>query len=346
MPTEAEIMHALEQVIDPELGRNLVELKMVKDLVIHKNGDVSFTLALTIPGCPLKDKIKADSLAAVRAVPGVKEIEITLGAMSEEERHEALGSAGRPMPKLNAFNQVEKVIAVMSGKGGVGKSSVTAMLAMALANKKKKVGILDADITGSSIPKVFGLPPGGLRGSPQGILPATVATGIKVMSVNLLLDSEDAPVIWRGPMISGAIQQFWTDTLWGKLDVLLVDMPPGTSDAALTVMQALPLCGVVLVTTPQELAAMVVRKVVNMLEQLKIPVLGVVENMSYYCCPDTGKLHEIFGPSHVEEIAAAAGVSVWSRLPVDPQVTTLCDAGRVEEIEMPEMAELAARLLA
>lgn len=346
MPGKKEVIEALSKVMDPELNRNLVELGMIKDLKVSADGEVSFTIALTVAGCPLKEQMKANALSAVQAVAGVKTVNVALRGMSEEERQEVLKVTGRPaLPKINQFNSVRQVIAVVSGKGGVGKSSVTASLAVALRRAGQKVGVLDADITGPSIPRLFNLPPGGLQSSEQGILPAVTSTGIRVVSTNLLLAREDVPVIWRGPMISGTIKQFWTDVLWGKLDTLLVDLPPGTSDAALGVMQNLPVSGAVLVTTPQELAVMVVRKAYYMLRELKVPILGVVENMSYFLCPDTGKEHYVFGPSHAEEIALAAGVPVWARLPIDPQIAVLSDAGRIEELEFPAIQPLAQHLL-
>ncbi len=340
MITEKQIYDALSKVIDPELGRNLVELGMIKDLEFTGEGAISLTLALTIPGCPMKNQIERDTRAALMALPGVKDVSIKFGAMTEAEK-QAIFSRGKPeLPKLNKFNQISKVVAVMSGKGGVGKSSITALLASELARRKQRVGILDADITGPSIPKLFGLRSGGLRGSAQGILPAATQSGIKVVSTNLLVPTEDAAVIWRGPMITGTIQQFWRDVLWGKLDVLLVDLPPGTSDAALTVMQTLPVNGVVMVSTPQQLAGMVVRKAAAMLKQVNVPVAGVVENMSYYPCSESGVRHEIFGPSHVEELAAAIGAECWMRLPIDPKLTELGDAGRIEEYSTPEIGQL------
>ena len=340
MPTQDQLIAELTKVSDPELGRNIVELGMVKDLKITEAGLVTFTLALTIPGCPMKSQMERDARMALLAVEGVKDVKITFGAMSEEERRKVLGHTQPQLPKLNQFNHIKKVIAVLSGKGGVGKSSVSALLACELARAGKKVGILDADITGPSIPRLFGLPAGGLKGSDQGILPAVTGLGIKVVSTNLMVPDENVAVIWRGPMISGTIQQFWGEVLWGTLDVLLVDLPPGTSDAALTVMQSIPVNGVVLVSTPQQLAGMVVRKADSMLKQLKIPVLGVVENMSYYPCPDSGKNHLIFGPSHAQELAKAVDTALSIRLPIDPGIAELGDAGKIEEARRPELADL------
>lgn len=333
MITETQVLDVLSGVNDPELGRNLVELNMIRDVKVSEDNVVSFTIALTITGCPLKTQIEKDARAAVMKLEGVKDVNITMGAMTAEERQAVFGKTAPELPKLNQFNKIGRVVAVMSGKGGVGKSSITALLACQLACQGKKVGVLDADVTGPSIPKLFGLPAGGARGGEQGILPAITSTGIRVMSSNLLVPSEEVAIIWRGPMIGGIIKQFWNDVLWGMLDVLLVDLPPGTSDAALTVMQTLPVNGVVMVSTPQQLAGLVVRKADSMLKQLGIPVLGVVENMSYYPCPDGGGKHEIFGPSHVEELAVAIGTSRTLRLPLDPQITLLGDAGKIEEYQ-------------
>jgi Mrp family chromosome partitioning ATPase len=345
MPTEQQVMNALNTVMDPELGRSIVDLQMIKELSVDPAGKVTFTIALTIPSCPLREKIRNDAALAVKALEGVTDVEIHMGAMSDEERRKVLGNSGQNLPKLNQFNQVENVIAVMSGKGGVGKSSVSALLAASLARGCQRVGILDADITGPSIPKLFGLPAGGIRSSEQGILPVVTGLGIKAISINLLVEDENAAVIWRGPMISGAITQFWTDVFWGKLDYLVVDMPPGTSDAALTVMRSLPVNGVIMVTTPQQLSAMVVRKAASMLDQLNIPVMGVVENMSYYPCPDTGKQHEIFGPSHSQEVATACKAKVIARLPLDPAITEMADNGRIEDFIQPEMEKMVSEML-
>lgn len=342
---ENEIREALKGVLDPEIGKNIIELGMVRDLIINPGGQIAFTLALTVPACPMRDQMAANARAALLALPGIDNVSITFGMMTEEERRAVIAQARPNLPRLNAFNKIDQVIAVMSGKGGVGKSSLTALLAVSLVRRGQKVGILDADITGPSIPRLFGLPPGGLRGNAQGILPAITRKGIRVVSTNLLVPEEDTAVIWRGPMISGTIQQFWSDVLWGKLDVLLVDLPPGTADAALSVVQNLPLSGVILVTSPQQLAALVVRKAVNMLRQLQIPILGVVENFSYYVCPDGGGKHAIFGASHVQEIADSAGIDILAHLPIDPLVTELGDCGRIEDIKLAEIESLAARIL-
>lgn len=234
------------------------------------------------------------------------------------------------------LNHIKKVVAVMSGKGGVGKSLVTGLLAVSLQRAGYHVGILDADITGPSIPKMFFKNRPELVHSPIAMLPPVSGTGIKVMSINLLLENEESAVVWRGPLIGRAIKQFWTDTLWEDLDYLIVDLPPGTSDAPLTVMQSLPMSGILLVTSPQDLAGMVVRKAANMAAQIGIPILGIVENMSFFRAPDTGKEYEVFGPSHTEETANALNIPILARLPIDASIATHCDQGKVEECQMPE----------
>lgn len=243
-----------------------------------------------------------------------------------------------PGPEKIAANDstmVSNIIAVMSGKGGVGKSSVTSLLAASLAKQGYKVGILDADITGPSIPKIFGVVDKPGNGTGIGFEPPkTSLLGIKVMSLNLLLENEDDPVIWRGPIIAGAVKQFWTDVEWGKLDYLLLDMPPGTGDVPLTVMQSIPLSGVVIVTSPQDLAAMVVKKAVKMTQLMSppVPILGMVENMSYYICPHCGEETRIFGPGH-GETASKLNLPMIATLPIDAKFSELCDKGRIEEYE-------------
>lgn len=238
----------------------------------------------------------------------------------------------------NKYSHIKKVIGVVSGKGGVGKSLVTCLLAAGCAKAGLKVGVLDADITGPSVPKSFGVHSRAMQDG-ECLLPAVTNGGIKLMSINLLLESESAPVVWRGPVISGVINQFWSDVRWGELDYLFVDMPPGTGDVALTVFQGLPVDGIVIVTTPQDLVQMIVEKAFNMAKMMKVPVLGLVENMSAYVCPDCGKSHPLFGTSKVEETAAALGVPVLAKLPLDPAVNALVDAGRVEDVQRPELQD-------
>ncbi len=341
MATVAEIREALRGVKDPEIGRSVVDLGMVRDVEVV-GGRVTVTLALTTMACPLQGRIGAETKEAVQRLPGVAEVSVRFAAMSEAERARAFGAAEKRQEKPTAaqFNHIAEVVAVMSGKGGVGKSLVTALLAVSLAKDGKQVGILDADITGPSVPKMFGLQ-ARPEGSPAGLLPVPTRLGIRVMSINLLVEREDEAVIWRGPLVAGAVKQFWEEVVWGDLDYLLVDLPPGTSDVPLTVMQSLPVAGLVIVSTPQDLAGMVVRKAVRMANQMNVPILGVVENKSYFTCPDTGKRHEVFGPTRGEELAAAAGAPLLGQLPIDPEVSRFCDAGRIEDYESDAYRELA-----
>ena len=245
---------------------------------------------------------------------------------------------------LNAYSQIRKVVAVSSGKGGVGKSSVTAMLAVLMARRGYKVGILDADITGPSIPKAFGLTVKA-KGSELGILPAETHMGIKVMSINLLLERDDPPVVWRGPVLAGAVTQFWTDVVWGELDYLFIDMPPGTGDVPLTVYQSIPLDGGVIVSTPQTLVQMVVEKARRMAEMLNIPLLGLVENMSCVICPDCGKRIPLFGDGQqLEKAAQEMGLPVLASLPMNADIARLCDAGEIERVVCEELDPAANRI--
>jgi Mrp family chromosome partitioning ATPase len=344
LATEAEIRKALEGVNDPELHKSLIELGMVREVRVAK-GQVDIILALTTLGCPLKDQIVGDVRNAVGALEGVQSVAVELTEMTDEEKRR-IGIGVPPQERGTAedLNEIRHVIAVMSGKGGVGKSLVSGLLAAALRREGHQVGILDADITGPSIPKMF-FPDGARLGmSPMGPMPPQSKSGIKVMSINLLLEQEDMAVIWRGPLVSGAIKQFWGDIFWGTLDYLVVDLPPGTSDASLTVMQSLPLSGIVLVSSPQDLAGMVVRKAANMARQMQAPIMGLIENMSYFECPDTGKQYEIFGPSHAKETAQMIGVPLLGRLPLDPEIARLCDAGRVEEYNAEAFVPIAKEL--
>ena len=250
----------------------------------------------------------------------------TCGAKCSSREPESL------LAPQNKASDIKHVIGVVSGKGGVGKSSITALLATLTRRLGYKTAVLDADITGPSIPKIFGLK-GEVTGCEDGILPLTTHTGIHAISVNMLLRDETAPVIWRGPVIAGTVKQFWTDVVWGDVDYMYVDMPPGTGDVPLTVMQSLPLDGIVIVATPQDLVSMIVSKAINMARLMNIPILGIIENYSYLTCPDCGKKIEIFGKSHVDEIAQEYHIPVLARVPMDPKVAMLCDAGTVETVE-------------
>ena len=245
---------------------------------------------------------------------------------------------------MNALSNVKHVIGIVSGKGGVGKSFVTASLANRMAKKGYKVGILDADITGPSIPKMYGLK-GAAQANDSGIFPMETKNGIKVMSINLLLPTEDTPVIWRGPILGNMVKQFWTDVIWGDVDYLFVDMPPGTGDVPLTVFQSIPVDGIVIVTSPQDLVSMIVKKACKMAKLMNVPIVGIVENMSYLVCPDCGKKIEIFGKSKLEEVAAETGLPILGRMPIDPNLAALCDEGKIDQMPTEYLSEAADQLI-
>ncbi|NLV51201.1 MAG: P-loop NTPase [Clostridiales bacterium] len=245
--------------------------------------------------------------------------------------------------ELHELSSVKKVIAVVSGKGGVGKSSVTSMLAVAMRKKGYNVAVLDADITGPSIPKAFGIyqrP----TGSKLGIYPVKSKTGIEIMSINLLLDNDTDPVIWRGPILGNTVKQFWKEVIWGDIDYMFIDMPPGTGDVPLTVFQSLAVDGIIIVTSPQELVSMIVSKAVKMAEMMNIPVIGLVENMSYFLCPDNGKEYKIFGESHIETIADAHNMKILAKLPIDPGISNACDKGEIENFDTDSFKNISEML--
>jgi hydrogenase maturation protease len=312
MATEQQIRKSLDEILVPGIMRSLLRLNLVREIAISdRKVDITLAAAALDPGA--QDWLKSKVSDTIGQLPGVSQANVNFTQTTPKE-----------------VNDVGHVISVMSGKGGVGKSLVAALLSIALARQGKEVGILDADITGPSIPKIFGL--SGIRphSSETGILPVLSKLGISIMSINLLLEHEDDAVIWRGPIISKVIQQFWEDVLWGKLDYLIVDLPPGTADAPLTVLQTLPVSGIVIVFSPQELAAMVVKKAVRMAKQMHIPILGVVENMSFFTLPDSGKKLELFGKSRSQEMEAAAGAPLLAQIPIDPELAKLCDQGKIE----------------
>ena len=321
MSTEDQIKERLDDILVPGAMRSLVRLNLVRDIKV--DGDrASITLASAAISPQSQDWLKSKTGDAVRGLDGIAEAAIDFADVVPKE-----------------INDVKHVIAIMSGKGGVGKSLITGLIGLSLVRRGYEVGILDADITGPSIPMMFGMG-GRPAGSETGILPALSKTGIAIMSINLLLPHEDDAVIWRGPLIGKTITQFWEDVLWGKLDYLLVDLPPGTADAPLTVMQTLPLSGVVIVFTPQDLAAMVVRKAVQMAQKMQVPTLGVVENMSYFLLPDSGKRIELFGKSKGQDMSIAAGAPLLAQLPIDPELAQLCDEGDIERYDSEQLSAL------
>src|SRR4030042_1928406 len=310
MPTKEEVTESLETVLVPATKRSIVGLNLVREITIT-DGKINVVLASTglIPGA--QDWIKNKTREAIEKLPEVKEVVV--------EYSDA---------KAKDLNKIDHILAIMSGKGGVGKSLVSGLVAIALKRKGYEVGILDADITGPSIPRMFGLKvmP---SGNENGLLPVLTKSGIEVMSINLLLPTEDDAVIWRGPLIANTIKQFGEEVIWGKLDYLIIDLPPGTADAPLTVMQTLPVSGVIIVFTPQDLTAMIVKKAVKMAQKMGKSVLGVVEKMSYLYVPEIDKKIELFGKSRGKEMARAVGAPLLGQLPIDPELAKLCDEGNI-----------------
>jgi len=325
MATAELIGESLKEVLVPGAKRDLARLNMVREVTVS-NQRVSITLASTALSEDVQNWVRGKTKAVVERLPDVEEVDIEFIEIKPAE-----------------LNQIGHIIAVMSGKGGVGKSLIASLAAVALKRQGYEVGVLDADITGSSIPKMFGIN-SRPAGSDSGILPVSSKSGIEVMSMNLLLPSEDNAVIWRGPLIGRAITQFWEEVLWGKLDYLIVDLPPGTADAPLTVMQTLPVSGVIIVFTPQGLTTMVVRKAVNMARQMGKPILGVIENMSYLYVPEIDKKIELFGRSRGEEMAYAAAAPLLGQLPIDPELAKLCDEGNIERYDAEMVTKLGESL--
>jgi len=326
MVSEELIRESLGEMLVPGVKRELAMLNMIRQVTVSDQR-VNITLASTALSEDVQDWVRTKAKAVVEKLPEVNKVDIEFVEIKPAE-----------------LNQIGNIIAVMSGKGGVGKSLVAGLTAVALKRQGYEVGVLDADITGSSIPKMFGITtrPGG---SDTGILPVLSRSGMEVMSMNLLLPQEDAAVIWRGPLISKAITQFWEDVLWGKLDYLVVDLPPGTADASLTVMQTLPISGVIIVFTPQDLTIMIVKKAVNMAQKMDKPVLGVVENMSYLYVPEIDKRIELFGRSRGEEMAQAVKAPLLGQLPIDPELAKLCDKGEIERYNSDAFTAMARTLI-
>lgn len=363
MVSKDQVMASLKDVIDPELHISIVNLQMVKDVEIQ--GDrVKVLIALTVGGCPLSKTISTDVEKAVTKLPGVTTVNVETTVMTKEElgqlRSKIQGQMaaaqgqkpGSTMPPgINRLERkgIRNVLAIMSGKGGVGKSFVTAFLAVQLTRLGYKVGILDADITGPSIAKMFGLKGPLFVTADKHVLPAVTRTGIKVVSMNLILEEPQMPVIVRGPIINSVIRQMFQDIEWGDLHFLLTDLPPGTSDAPLTVFQSLPLQGVIVVTTPQDLALMVVAKAINMAKTLSeqlnaVKILGLIENMSYVICPHCGEKTEIFGRSKAPEAAKQAGIPFLGKVPIDPDIARLADEGKIEDYSNPLFEEVTTAI--
>src|SRR2546428_1658739 len=352
------VLEKLRGVLDPEIGRSIVDLKMVRD-ISASDGNVYVKIALTVAHCPLAKTLQADVEKAVRELEDVRSVKVETTTMSRKELEElkqqlepgavsSTPSKGGPGlgPGIERLGRrgVRSIIAVISGKGGVGKSFVTSMLASELKRSGYEVGVLDADLTGPSIAKVlgvFGKPYKGLGG---GIVPLRTKTGIKVMSINLVLEDPSMPVVWRGPIVNSVIRQLYWDVDWGDLHYLLVDLPPGTSDAPLTVFQSLPLDGVIVVSSPQNLASMIVTKAVNMAKKMNAEILGLVENMSYLECPECGEKINVYGPSQGEKLAAELGILFLGSIPIDPVIARKSDEGRIEDYSSPAFQAITDKL--
>lgn len=359
MVTKEDVMTSLKDVMDPELHIPIVNLQMIKNIEI--NGDrIKVLVALTVGGCPLSKTISDDVQHAVMKLNDVNAVDVETTVMTKQELEELRNSikarmstqsakqkSGAMPPGIDRLERkgVRNVIAVMSGKGGVGKSFVTSLLAVELNKLGYKVGILDADITGPSIAKMFGLKGPLFVSADKQVLPATSKTGIKVVSMNLILEEPQMPVIVRGPIVNSVIRQMFQDIDWGELHFLLVDLPPGTSDAPLTVFQSLPLQGVVVVTTPQDLALMVVGKAINMAKTLSeqiasVKILGLIENMSFAVCPHCGEKWEIFGHGKSQDAAKKAGIPYLGSVPIDSEIAKLADEGKIEDYSNSVLEEL------
>jgi len=326
MVTGQQVMECLESVLVPTAKRSLVKMNLVHKVDISDD-NVKITLASTALILGAQDWIKNRTQEAIKKLPGVKDITVAFISLKSKD-----------------LNKIDRIIAVMSGKGGVGKSLVSGLIAIALKRQGYEVGILDADITGPSIPKMFGISdiP---SANEDGMLPVLSRSGIEVMSINLLLPNEDDAVVWRGPLIGNTIKQFGENVLWGKLDYLIVDLPPGTADAPLTLMQSFPITGVIIVFTPQDLVEMIVKKAVKMAQKMGKRILGVVENMSYLYVPEIDKKIEIFGKSRAEQMAAAANAPLLGQLPIDPELVKLCDEGNIERYGSDVVTRLGDSLL-
>jgi len=351
------VMERLRGVLDPEIGLSIVDLNMVRDIVVA-DGTVAVKIALTVAHCPLAKTLQTDVENAVRKLEGIKSVKVDTTSMTRKELDElksklqAKSTSSIPKTGPTVGSGIERlgkrgvrsIIAIISGKGGVGKSFVTSVLASELRRRGYEVGVLDADLTGPSIAKVLGASGKPYKGANGSIVPVKTRTGIKVMSINLVLDDPSMPVIWRGPIVNSVIRQLYWDVDWGDLHYLLVDLPPGTSDAPLTVFQSLPLDGVIVVSSPQDLASMIVSKAVNMAKKMDAPILGLVENMSYLKCPSCGERVNLFGESKGEKLASSLGLPFLGAIPLDPIIALLSDEGKIEDYSTPIIASIADEL--
>ena len=326
MVSANEVAQKLGEITLPGLGLSLKKLNLVRETLIDE-GSLKLTLASAGLNAARREWLSGRIKTEIESLPGMEKLEIEFKDF-----------------KTTELNQVSNIIAVISGKGGVGKSVVSSLLAVSLNRQGYSTGIMDADLTGPSIPRMFGIDTRP-EGTEAAILPVLSRTGIEVMSLNLILEQEDEAVIWRGPVITQVIRQFWEGVLWGKLDYLIIDLPPGTADAPLTVMQQLPVKGIVIVFTPQALTGMIVRKTVKMAQTMKKPIVGVVENMSYLYIPELKKKMEIFGQSKAGQMAQSTGAPLLAQLPIDPQLVVLCDEGRIEEYQSERVEKLGEGLV-
>jgi len=360
MVTKEDVIRVLKDLKDPEIGASIVNLAMVRAVEVQ-GSTVSVEMALTIPNCPLRDAIKNDVIRAVSGMRGVAKVEVQLSSMTDQER----GRVSQTLKDRSTAEQsnvrqtwrsqatgierlpkgeIGQIIAISSGKGGVGKSLVTALLAVELRRHGFSVGILDADLTGASIAKIFGVKDHPIH-TPTGMAPPTSRGGIKLVSMNLLMDRDDAALVWRGPMINSAIRQLYSELEWGELDFLLVDLPPGTSDAPLTVFQSIPVDAVLIVSSPQDLAVTIVAKAINMAKLMNVPIIGLIENMSHIICPDCGRKIELFGSCKGQEASRAANIEFLGSIPVNPVISRLCDEGKIEDYKSPEFGLITQRLI-
>jgi len=358
MVDKAGIIEGLRQVLDPEIGLNIVDLNMVRDVHID-NDRVKVTIALTVAHCPMAKTLQSDVEKALRKINGVNSVTVDTTAMSRKEledlriqlqaratKHAHPQQTSNVGPGIDRLGKkgIRNIIAIISGKGGVGKSFVTSMLASELRRQGYEVGVLDADLTGPSIGKIFGVNERPHKNQKGSIEPIRTKTGIKVMSINLVLDDPTMPVIWRGPIVNSVIRQLYGDVEWGDLHYLLIDLPPGTSDAPLTVFQSIPLDGIIVVSSPQELASMIVTKAVNMAKKMEAPIIGLIENMTYLACPHCGERIELFGESVGEKFADSLGMPYLGSVPLDPNIPRLSDQGSIETYVSPVFVNVANEL--